>query len=137
VQLGLKLVQQRREHPCGGNVGPSGRGQGGEHGTRERGQRGLVHRQAVGVEHRASHPEPQRALVGEPLREDRDHVAPGLDSRRDGLDQDVGVLGRGRFRHRVDPALRAEKALGLDAEDEDHRGVFATRVLAGPGPSEA
>ena len=44
----------------------------------------------------------------------------GLDARGERLDEHIGVRGGRRFEHRVDPALPADEALGLEPEREDH-----------------
>ena len=61
----------------------------------------------------------QRALGREPLGQDGDDGAAGLDAGRERLDQHVGLVGRRDLEHGVDPALAADEAFGLQTERQD------------------
>ena len=63
----------------------------------------------------------RRASGREPVRDDRDHGAAGLDARAQRLDQQPGLLGRGRLGNGVDAPFRADQPLGFESEGDDHR----------------
>ena len=93
----------------------------GERGGRERRQAGHVDRDAGRVQQRARHLQALQALGREPVRDDRDHGAAGLDAGGQRLEQQAGLLGRGRLGHGVDAPFGADEALGLESEGDDHR----------------
>ena len=111
----------RGEQPGGGQPRGEARGERGERGRGERRQRGHVDGDARRVEHRARHLQALQALGREPVRDDRDHAAAGLDPRGQRVHQQPGLFGRRRLGDGVDPAFRADQPLGLEPEGDDHR----------------
>ncbi len=96
--------------------------QAGERGRGQRRQAGDVDRDAGGVQQRARHLQALQALGREPVRDDRDHGAAGLDAGAQRLDQQAGLLGGRGLRNGVDASFRANQAFGFESEGDDHRG---------------
>ncbi len=61
------------------------------------------------VQHRARHLQALQPLRREPLGDDGDHAAAGLDAGAQRIHQQPGLLGRRRLRNRVDPALGTDQ----------------------------
>ena len=69
------------------------------------GSDGHVDGDAGGVEHRARHLQPLQPFGREPVRDDRDHAAAGLDAGGQRVDQQPGLFGRRRLGNGVDAAF--------------------------------
>ena len=107
--------------PADGSRGPRLLARRRERGGGERRQRGDVDDDAVGVQQRARHLQALEAVGREPLGDDRDHAAAGLDAGAERVHQQPRLLVGRRLRDGVDAALGADDPLGLEPEGDDHR----------------